>query len=98
MKKKNLKNKEITVFFLIRLDVPLEYIKSENLKMLMKNPEIIDVYEITGGYDLLIKVKLHDIDRISEMLKLIKIIGGVKNVTTILSSMIIKENGKAYID
>jgi DNA-binding Lrp family transcriptional regulator len=66
---------------------------------LAKIPEIIDVYEVTGEYDLLVTAKANDLHRLRCLIseRLMKM-HGVKAVTTSVVLHTYKINGKEVFE
>lgn len=83
----------VIVFFMVGLDMPLESINSEKIQLLKNRKEIIDIYETAGVHDILMKAKLDTMAEIPKIVGLIRSIGHVRTLSTVVSSMTVKENG-----
>jgi DNA-binding Lrp family transcriptional regulator len=66
---------------------------------LAKIPEVINVYEVTGEYDLIVTAKANDLYKLRSLIseKLMKMLG-VKAVTTSVLLHIYKLNGKEVFE
>ena len=66
---------------------------------LAKIPEVIDVYEVTGEYDIIVTAKANDLHRLRSLIseRLMKM-HGVKAVTTSVVLHTYKLNGKEVFE
>jgi DNA-binding Lrp family transcriptional regulator len=71
----------------------------ERARALRRMPEVIDVYEVTGEYDIIATAKANDLHRLRSLIseKLMKM-HGVKAVTTSVVLHTYKLNGKEVFE
>jgi DNA-binding Lrp family transcriptional regulator len=82
----------------IKLGVKIDADCCDFAEEVARNPKVMEVYEIVGDYDVLVKIKVEDNEAVHDLTKELENVSGVGRMSSIIALKTVKEDPRIHID